>query len=51
MPNLNAALGCAQFKYLESYIDKKRVLASKYENFGLNMFFKKSQQNQYQTIG
>ena len=33
MPNLNAALGCAQFKYLESYIDKKRLLASKYEKF------------------
>ena len=33
MPNLNAALGCAQFKYLESYIDKKRELASKYEKF------------------
>ena len=33
MPNLNAALGCAQFKYLESYIDKKRELASKNEKF------------------
>lgn len=31
MPNINAALGCAQFEQLEDLIEKKRQLASKYE--------------------
>ena len=33
LPNLNAALGCAQMESLEGYIEKKRALASKYQNF------------------
>ena len=33
LPNLNAALGCAQFKRLESYIESKRRLAQLYENY------------------
>lgn len=31
LPNLNAALGCAQLEQLEQFIDAKRVLALKYE--------------------
>ena len=31
MPNLNAALGCAQMESLESFITKKRRLAAKYK--------------------
>ena len=31
MPNLNAALGCAQMEHLPEFIDKKRKLAKKYE--------------------
>ncbi|MDN3614813.1 LegC family aminotransferase [Vibrio gallaecicus] len=30
MPNLNAALGCAQMEVLEAYLVKKRVLAEQY---------------------
>jgi len=30
LPNLNAALGCAQLEKLSSYIERKRVLASRY---------------------
>jgi aminotransferase in exopolysaccharide biosynthesis len=33
MPNLNAALGCAQLEQLESFIAKKRGLASRYAAF------------------
>ncbi len=33
MPNLNAALGCAQLEKLEEFIVKKRQLALKYENW------------------
>lgn len=33
LPNLNAALGCAQFEALPDFIDKKRQLAKNYENF------------------
>ncbi len=33
LPNLNAALGCAQFEALPDLIDKKRELAKNYENF------------------
>jgi perosamine synthetase len=32
MPNLNAALGCAQLEMLSGYIEKKRQLAQKYRN-------------------
>ncbi|MEZ8847009.1 LegC family aminotransferase [Vibrio cyclitrophicus] len=33
MPNLNAALGCAQMEVLESYLVKKRQLAEQYQHF------------------
>ncbi len=33
MPNLNAALGCAQFENLDQMLKNKRVLAETYENF------------------
>ena len=33
MPNLNAALGCAQMEVLESYLVNKRKLAESYEGF------------------
>ena len=33
MPNLNAALACAQLEQLNTYIKKKRNLAIRYENF------------------
>ena len=33
LPNLNAALGCAQMKQLETFISNKRTLALKYKEF------------------
>ena len=33
MPNLNAALGCAQIEVLPDYIQQKRAIASKYREF------------------
>ena len=33
MPNLNAALACAQLEQLDLYLDKKRTLAKSYEKF------------------
>lgn len=33
MPNLNAALGCAQLEQLESFIAAKRALAARYADF------------------
>lgn len=33
MPNLNAALGCAQMSQLETFIEKKRELAEQYKAF------------------
>lgn len=33
MPNLNAALGCAQLEVIEKFISQKRELASKYQEF------------------
>lgn len=33
MPNLNAALGCAQMEQLESFIERKRTLAKTYDDF------------------
>ncbi|AUF97482.1 aminotransferase DegT [Pseudomonas sp. 02C 26] len=33
MPNLNAALGCAQLERLEAFIASKRLLASRYQAF------------------
>lgn len=38
MPNLNAALACAQLENLDLFLEKKRLLAKKYE-----YFFKNSQ--------
>jgi aminotransferase in exopolysaccharide biosynthesis len=36
MPNINAALGCAQLEQLDNYIQKKRELASLYEGYFIN---------------
>lgn len=36
MPNLNAALGCAQFEQLETYLERKRSLAAQYYEFFKN---------------
>lgn len=33
LPNLNAALGCAQLEQLEQFVASKRVLASRYSEF------------------
>lgn len=33
MPNLNAALACAQLEQLNTFVENKRVLASSYKNF------------------
>lgn len=33
LPNINAALGCAQMEVLETYVEKKRQLASVYRDF------------------
>ncbi|KHJ39113.1 putative pyridoxal phosphate-dependent aminotransferase EpsN [Pedobacter glucosidilyticus] len=33
MPNLNAALACAQLEQLKAFVENKRVLASSYKNF------------------
>lgn len=43
MPNINAALGCAQLEQLPVFIEKKRQLAAKYKNAlakvkGINFF-------------
>lgn len=37
LPNLNAALGCAQLKSLKSFLDDKRILANLYANFFSNI--------------
>jgi len=34
MPNLNAALGIAQFEKLEEFLNKKRILAMEYHDWG-----------------
>ena len=36
MPNINAALVCAQLEQLDLYLKKKRILANRYENFFLS---------------
>jgi aminotransferase in exopolysaccharide biosynthesis len=43
LPNLNAALGCAQLEQLETFIGAKRALAAAYEDFfsGTNQEFVK----------
>jgi aminotransferase in exopolysaccharide biosynthesis len=40
MPNLNAALGCAQMEVLETYLAQKRVLAAHYQTFFESSDFK-----------
>jgi len=40
LPNLNAALGCAQMEVLPSFIKKKRTLAMKYQGLFKNSDFK-----------
>lgn len=37
MPNINAALGCAQMEHLQEFVDNKRDLAQKYAAFFKNM--------------
>jgi aminotransferase in exopolysaccharide biosynthesis len=39
MPNLNAALGCAQMEVLPKYLEKKRQLAAKYREFFIGSEF------------
>lgn len=39
MPNINAALGLAQFAKLEKLLEKKRQLAKKYQDFFADRFF------------
>ena len=33
MPNINAALGCAQMEHLQEFVDNKRELAQKYNEY------------------
>ena len=37
MPNINAALGCAQLENLDKYIESKRQVAAEYEEFFKNI--------------
>ena len=46
MPNLNAALACAQLEQLDLYLKKKRSLANSYENF----FYSKGVKFRTETI-
>lgn len=43
MPNLNAALACAQLEQLEQFVDRKRTLASDYASFfsGIGIKFRR----------
>ncbi len=40
LPNLNAALGCAQMEVIDKYLYQKRLLAKAYENFFKGTGFK-----------
>jgi aminotransferase in exopolysaccharide biosynthesis len=40
MPNINAALGCAQIEMIDTYLSQKRELAKSYEAFFLGTAFK-----------
>lgn len=40
MPNLNAALGCAQMEVIEQYLKQKRLLAASYRDFFSGTGFK-----------
>ena len=37
MPNINAALGCAQLEHIDEYVASKRKVASEYINFFRNV--------------
>ena len=37
MPNVNAALGCAQLEMLDKYVDSKRKIAAEYEEYFKNV--------------
>lgn len=47
MPNLNAALACAQLEQLQGFVEKKRALASDYDTFfsGFGVKFRKELPN------
>lgn len=47
MPNLNAALGCGQMEYLNSFLQQKRVLAQHYEAFFAGSEFKFVKEPEY----
>lgn len=47
MPNLNAALGCAQIEVLEQYLLQKRALASNYQHFFESSDFQFVQEPEY----
>lgn len=49
MPNLNAALGCAQMEVLEQYVVQKRQLAKQYQDFFRNSDFKFVVEPEYAT--
>ncbi len=49
MPNLNAALGCAQMEVLKDYLDKKRQLAEQYQSFFGGSDFKFVTEPEYAT--
>lgn len=38
MPNINAAMGCAQLEQLEAFVENKRLLAGHYEQFFKDSF-------------
>lgn len=49
MPNLNAALGCAQLENLDVYISKKRGIANRYKKFfeSINISFFSEPENSF----
>jgi len=49
MPNLNAALGCAQMENLDTFIQKKREIAKRYRKFfeSINISFFKEPEESY----
>jgi UDP-N-acetylbacillosamine transaminase len=49
MPNINAALGCAQIEMIDTYLSQKRNLAKHYESFFLNTDFKFFKEPDYAT--
>jgi perosamine synthetase len=48
LPNINAALGCAQMEQLSTFLDNKRQLANEYEHFFKNLT---SSQQSYRMRG